>query len=219
VDTVNQTIVVADIAGFGSEPRTTLNFKALQDGMYKSLKHGFAQAGISWDDCYCQKTGDGALILAPAEVAKGAFAGVFLTTLADALRAYNETHPVTEQIKLRLVLHAGEITHGDHGPIGPAIIHAHRLLAAQPLKDVLASSPGPLAVIVSNWFLEEVVRQRSEYESKAYRKVVVEVKETTTLGWIRVPGHELPHELPVTQSSKWREVLGAVGRRVRRIAR
>jgi hypothetical protein len=40
------------------------------------------------------------------------------------------------------------------------------------LKDALAESPAPFAVIVSDWFYQEVI------------------------GWIRTPGNELPPEYP-----------------------
>lgn len=192
---VNQTIISCDIKGFGSRLRTTSNFTALLDGMYKSFDYAFAQAGVAWRGWYSRDSGDGMLVLAPAEVEKGTFAGTFLTDLAEALCAHNDKHSDTEQVNLRLVLHAGEITYGNRGPIGRALIDAHRLLDAQPLKDVLANW-GPLAVIVSDWFYHEVVWQSPEYKAEAYRKVAVEVKETSTVGWLRAPGHELPTDQP-----------------------
>ena len=45
-----------------------------------------------------------------------------------------------------------------------------------------------LAVIVSSWFFEGVVR-RSTADAAAYRRVEVDVKETTTTGWICLPDH------------------------------
>jgi hypothetical protein len=217
VDNVNQTICGVDIAGYGSTARTWLDYAALRDGMYASVRHAFVLAGIPWDDCYSESTGDGLLVLAPATVPKGAFAGPLLNALATALREYNESRQEADRVRLRLVLHAGEITRDRHGPIGRAIIHARRLLDAEPLKDALATSPGPLAVIVSDWFYTEVVWQRTEYAPRAYRRVEVEVKETSSVGWVRLPDLDPPTGSPFVPQPRWREGLVVLGRRVRRL--
>ena len=54
----------------------------------------------------------------------------------------------------------------------------------------LASSSGVLAVIVSSWFFEEVVRHSGV--APGYRPVEVTVKETTTTGWICLPDQVVP---------------------------
>jgi hypothetical protein len=193
---VHRTICTVDIAGYGGMDRTRANYVALRAGMYASVEQAFAEADIPWDGCVRQDAGDSILVLAPVDVPKGAFAGPFPTALLAALRAHNEAHRPEERIGLRLALHAGEVTFDSNGFAAPAVIRACRLLNAQPLKDVLAASSGPLAMIVSDWFYEEVVRHHEEYEPHEYRRVSVEVKETNAFGWIRVPGHELSAEPP-----------------------
>ena len=78
--------------------------------------------------------------------------------LVTALRAHNGRHPGPERIRLRMALHAGEVHYDQHGVTAVAVNLAFRLLDARPLKAALADSPGVLAVIVSSWFFEEVVR-------------------------------------------------------------
>jgi hypothetical protein len=192
---VHQTVCTVDIAGYGGMDRTRPNYVALRTGMYKSVQQAFAEAGIPWAECYQQDVGDSILALAPATVPKSAFAGVLPRALALALRAHNEAHPPEERIKLRLALHAGEVTYDEYGGVASqAIIHASRLLDAKPLKEALAGSPGTLAMIVSEWFYGEVIRHHVDHEPDAYRKVTVVVKDTTTTGWIRLPDHVLPAE-------------------------
>jgi hypothetical protein len=192
---VHQTICVVDIAGYGGMGRTRPNYVALRAGMYKSVQQAFAEAGIPWAECYQQDVGDSILALAPSTVPKSAFAGTLPRALAVALRTHNEAHPPEERIKLRLSLHAGEVTFDEYGGVAAlAIIHASRLLDARPLKEALAGSPGTLAMIVSEWFYDEVIRHHVDHEPDAYRKVTVVVKETTTTGWIRLPDHVLPAE-------------------------
>jgi hypothetical protein len=170
--------------------RTRPNYVTLRSGMYESVQLAFDKAGIPWDECFQQDVGDSILVLAPAEVPKGAFAGALPRALADALYAHNEAHLPAERIRLRLALHAGEVTYDEYGVASTAIILASRLLDAPPLKEALRNSAGALAMIASDWFYNEVIQHHEDYEPTAYRQVTVEVKETSDVGWIRVPGHE-----------------------------
>jgi hypothetical protein len=173
--------------------RTRPNYVALRSGMFESVQLAFDQAGIPWDTCFQQDVGDCILLLVPADVPKGAFAGELPRALAAALCAHNEVHPPKERVKLRLALHAGEVTYDKYGGVaGKSIILASRLLDAPPLKEVLRDSPGSLAMIASDWFYTEVIQHDDDYEPDAYRRVSVAVKEFSDVGWIRTPGHELP---------------------------
>jgi Effector-associated domain 2 len=189
---VHQTICVMDIAGYGGMERTRTNYVTIRNGLFLSVQQAFKEAEIPWNDCYHENTGDGRLILAPATVPKAHFAATLPNALHDALRQYNEERPAKETIKLRMALHAGEITYDEHGVAATAIIHACRLLDALPLKSALADSPGTLGMIASNWFFDDVIRHRPEHEPAAYHKIAVVVKETIDSGWIRLVGHELP---------------------------
>src|SRR5262249_61326995 len=93
--------------------------------------------------------GDGVFILAPPQVPKVAFVEALPPALVQALREHNSTHCAQEQIRLRMALHAGEITYDDHGVTAVSINLAFRLLEAHPLKAALAASPGVLALITS----------------------------------------------------------------------
>ncbi|OLT12515.1 hypothetical protein BJF79_22020 [Actinomadura sp. CNU-125] len=45
-----------------------------------------------------------------------------------------------------------------------------------------------LALIASDWFYNEVIRQTPACAPGVYRPVPVAVKETRTRGWVRFPG-------------------------------
>lgn len=184
---VHRTILVVDVEGFGDHRRTNVDQIAVRAGLYRALQRAFLEAGISWDDCEHEDRGDGVLILAPAEMAKGPFIEDLPDALSEALRAHNQARRVEERIRLRMALHAGEINYDDHGVTAVAINLAFRLLDAGPLKSDLASSSGVLAIITSAWFFEEVVRHSVACDSIAYREVTVTVKETTATGWIYLP--------------------------------
>ena len=189
---VHRTIFVVDVEGFGDKRRTNTDRLTVRDGMYRSVQQAFRNAGIPWADCYHESCGDGVFVLIPAEVPKGLFVGSMPRELAEALREHNDTHRAEERIRLRVALHAGEVYYDEHGVTAESINLAFRLLDARPLKDALADSPGVLALIVSPWFFDEVVRHSPAGDAATYRPVQVAVKETTAVGWICRPDHPYP---------------------------
>jgi hypothetical protein len=187
---VHRAIVVVDVEGFGDQLRTNPHQVALRDGLYRAMQDAFGRAGIPWDNCGHEDRGDGVFVLVPAEVPKALLAESLPPALVTALRAHNDGHPKPERIRLRMALHAGEVHYDQHGVTAVAVNLAFRLLDAGPLKAALASSSGVLAVIVSSWFFEEVVRHGDS--AAGYRPVEVAVKETTTTGWICLPDQLVP---------------------------
>ena len=189
---VHRTILVVDVEGFGDQRRTNPHRLAVREGMYRALQRAFANAGVRWGDCYQESCGDGVFVLIPAEVPKSIFIESVPRELAEALREHNAAHRTEEQIRLRMALHAGEVYYDDHGVTAASINLAFRLLDAAPLKSALAESPGALALIVSSWFFDEVVRHSPAGDAATYRPIRVAVKETTTVAWICRPDHPYP---------------------------
>ena len=181
---VHRTILVVDVEGFGDQRRTNPDRLAVREGMYRLLEQAFGNAGVRWADCYQESCGDGVFVLIPAEVPKGTFIESMPRELAEALREDNAAHRAQEQIRLRMALHAGEVYYDEHGVTAASINLAFRLLDAAPLKSALAESPGTLALIVSSWFFDEVVRHSPAADAATYRPIRVAVKETSTVAWI-----------------------------------
>jgi hypothetical protein len=188
-DDEHNTICAFDIEGFGGKKRTRPNYVALREGMYTAVEKAFGQSGISLADCYHEGAGDSILALAPATVGKSTFAANVPPALVAALVEHNAEHPPAEKLRLRMALHAGEITRDARGVTGQAIIHTARLLDSPPLKDGLRESTGVLAIIASAWFYDEVIRQYPEYAPEEYERTAVTVKETSGFGWIRLPDY------------------------------
>lgn len=192
---VHRTIVVVDMAGFGRQCGTNPQQIAVRDGMYDALRDAFDDAGIGWADCHREDRGDGALVLAPATVPKSLFVDVLPHTLADALAAHNRSNCARNRIRLRMALHAGEINYDRHGVTAAAINHTFRLVQADPVRDALDDSTGDVAVIVSAWFFEEVIRHSVHTDPASYRTVRVDIKETNTVGWVATAGNLVPAQL------------------------
>ena len=183
---VHRTIVALDVEGFGARQRTNRNQVAVRDGLYRTVWEAFQQAGIPQADHDHEDRGDGVFILVGSEVPKSLFVEALPSALATELRRHNGAHPDAERIRLRMALHAGEVNYDAHGATGASINLTFRLLESEMVKGALAGSSGVLAVIVSSWFFEEVVRH-STADTAAYYPVLVAVKETTATGWICLP--------------------------------
>lgn len=189
-----RTILVIDVEGFGDLRRTNPNRIAVRECMYQALRMSFTAAGVPWSDCDLQDQGDGVFVLAPPTLPKAAFVESMPVVMAATLHQHNATHPVEERVRVRMVLHAGEVTYDVHGLTSHAVNHAFRLLEAAPLKAALADSSGVLAVIVSEWFFDEVVRHSTVIDPATFRSVRIRVKETTTVGWIALPDDPYPSD-------------------------
>ncbi len=209
---VHRSIFVVDVAGFGDRCRTNPDQVATREGLYRTLRRALARSGITWDACYPEDRGDGAIVLVPPEVPKHRLAALLPVELAVALAEHNAASDAGAQIRLRVVLHAGEVLFDPHGVAGTAVNVAFRLLDSEALRAALAGASGALALMVSEWFFEEVIRHDRGSRPGAYRRVLVSNKETTTTGWVYVPkGRVSPSnesvQLPAHPSSG-RPVLG-----------
>jgi tetratricopeptide (TPR) repeat protein len=189
---VHHSIVLVDVEGFGARQRIRADQSAIRHGLYQALQAAFSRSRISWDDCYCEDRGDGVLILVPAQVPKTVLAAGVPGELAAAVRAHNQAHGPSAQMRLRLALHGGEVLHDAHGVTGTAVNLAFRLLEAGPLKQALARSPGVLAAVCSAWFYEEVIRHAEGCAPATWRQVRISVKETREDGWISLPDAPYP---------------------------
>ncbi|WP_459720028.1 NB-ARC domain-containing protein [Actinophytocola sp. KF-1] len=207
-------ICLFDVEKFGDRERTRRNRMAVRDGMHQVVRMAFGRAGIPWETSYRRDTGDGILIAVPAAgVDKGAFVGELPRALSELLDEHNAAHP-DAVIRLRLSLDVGEIAFDGHGPDGPSIIHATRLNDAAPFKSALARSSRPFAVITSAYVHDEIVKQHDEYRPAEYRRIDVQVKETHSVGFVRVPGERPRVTTSVARrfGTRLRDVLRAAAR-------
>jgi tetratricopeptide (TPR) repeat protein len=183
---VHRAILIVDVENFGDPARTNAHQLAVRDAMYKALRQSFARARISWAGCVIEDRGDGVLVLVSPEVPKSWLVTRLPARLADTLDRHNAACPEPERIRLRMALHAGEVHQDPHGFAGASINRAFRLVEAPPSRTALRGSTGVLALIVSDWFFDEVVRHHPAAEPSRFRQVRVIMKETEMTAWVRV---------------------------------
>jgi effector-associated domain 2 (EAD2)-containing protein len=182
----HRTILVVDVEKFGDQSRTDAQRVTIHGGLYDLLYDAFRASGIRWDSCHREDRGDGVMVLAPAGIPKVRFSDRLPGQLAAALSRYNKTQRRREaRIRLRMALHAGEVTFDDTGAVSSAVNTAFRLLDAPPLKQALTKfSTGALALIASSRFYFDVIRNSPDFCPEAYSPIPADVKETSTIGWM-----------------------------------
>lgn len=184
-------ILAVDIEGFGDRRRTDPVLVKVRAAVHQIVVTAFEAAGIPWDRCYHEGSGDGLFVVIPSDVPKRLLGAPLPRELAAALREHNATCQEQARIRLRVAVHAGQVRHDTHGVAGTALIATFRHLDAKAVRYALARSPGVLAMIASDWFFDDVIRHDTASDPGRYRQVRIRVKETKRQAWISCP--DSPH--------------------------
>jgi class 3 adenylate cyclase len=143
--------------------------------------------------------GDGvlALIRPHDDVPKTVVLGRLIPLLTALLNEQNETADPALQMRLRAVVHAGEVHDDNWGFYGEAIDVAIRLLDSPVVKAELRGAASPLVLVVSEEIYFGVVAH-GYVESRKYRPLVrVRVARRQHRGWVCLP---TPGSLPALPS-------------------
>jgi hypothetical protein len=185
---VHRTILALDIEGFGGPQRSDPVRSTMRLALYGLLHDALTSALGDLSRCSLSDLGDGVLILVEPEVSKLALLHPLMPEIARGLKRYNATASANARIRLRAVLHSGEIVPDSQGYSGEDLNFSFRLLDAAELRAALAASPANLALIVSQSVYNGVVtRGWQGIDPAAYRPVEVHVKETKAKAWIHIP--------------------------------
>jgi class 3 adenylate cyclase len=141
--------------------------------------------------------GDGVLALIhPVDQApKAVLLGRVVPVLSQLLADYNLSRP--QQLRVRVVMHAGEVSYDANGCFGEALDVAFRLLDAARVKRTLQTAGDPLILVVSEDIYRSVVRHGYDgIDRDAFRPMVrVQVGGSRHGGWVQLPGQAAPHRV------------------------
>jgi class 3 adenylate cyclase len=189
-EAVHRTILVFDIEQSNHPMRTNRDRVVIHEAMYAAVRTALKRVKY-----YHEDRGDGVLVLVPPEVPKGRLVSNLLARLEAALGIHNAamerqnaSRAAATQVRLRVAVHAGEVTFDGHGVVGAAVDYTFRLADAPPFKAALATSTGVCALITSSWFFHEVVQQNPDARPELFRRIDTQVKSTPISAYIRVPG-------------------------------
>jgi class 3 adenylate cyclase len=182
-------LFAVDVAGFTDVKRDDEVQLAVRAALYGLLIESFDDAHLPWDQCLHEDRGDGILVIIPAKMPSAAIVDPLLGHIRAGLRRHNRLASDAAVISLRVAVHIGEVHSDAHGLAGVAVNHLFRLLDAPVLKHTLAAAQTDVALIVSDYFYDSVLRHGpGMIDPAAYRPVTVEVKRTQARGWIHLPG-------------------------------
>jgi hypothetical protein len=178
-----------DVAGFTDDRRDDEVQLAVRAALYGLVSEAFDEAHLPWDECLHEDRGDGILVVIPARMPSATVVDPLLVHIHAGLRRHNRLAGDAADIRLRVAVHIGEVHRDPHGLAGVAVNHLFRLLDAPVLKGALGAGDADVALIVSDYFYESVVRHGpGMIDPTTFRPVTVAVKRTQARGWIHLPG-------------------------------
>jgi class 3 adenylate cyclase len=183
----------------------------LRAKLYELFDAALLAAGIRrrYRDRFTDR-GDGILALIhPVDQApKAALLKTAVPALSQLLTDYNASLPRASrpqrQLRVRVVVHAGEVHYDANGCFGEALDVAFRLLDAARVKRALREAAGPLILVVSGNIYSSVVRHGYEgIDQHAFHPLVrVQIAGNRHLGWIHIPEEATQHQ--VTEMADYR---------------
>jgi hypothetical protein len=168
----------------------------LRDALYELFEAALLSAGISsrHRDPFTDR-GDGllALIHPVRQAPKATLLNQVIPVFGQLLTEHNADLPQASrpqrQLRVRAVIHAGEVRYDAHGCFGEAVDIAFRLLDDIHVKKALQDAAGPLILVVSQDIYSSVVRQGYDgIDQTAFRPLIlVQVAGNCHPGWINIP--------------------------------
>jgi hypothetical protein len=187
---VHRLIFAVDIEG--STERTNPAKGELRRILYDLLDRALEAAGIGARHLEpFTDRGDSVLILIKPldDVPKTLLLGQLVPILTALLAEHNATVAQPElRIRLRAVVHAGEIHEDDKGFYGDDLDAAFRLLEAAPLKKALReATAAPLILVVSEEIFHGIVEQ-GYLDGAPFKPLIrVRVGRRQRRGWAQIP--------------------------------
>jgi hypothetical protein len=157
---VHRTIVIVDIEG--STRRNNPAKGEMRRILYILLKRALLISGISQRHVEPTDRGDGALLLIRPddEIPKTVVLGRLIPVLVTLLREHNASLDPSDWLRLRVVVHAGEVHFDGNGCYGNDVDVACRLLDAAAFKKALKEAvDSPLVLVVSEELFKGIIEQ------------------------------------------------------------
>jgi class 3 adenylate cyclase len=198
----HRAIVAVDIERSTSRPDPV---KAeLRSKIYEMFDAALCTAGIHshYRDRFSDR-GDGILALIhPVDQApKALLLNRAIPAFSRLLANHNASLPgpsrTQRQLRVRVVVHAGEVLYDANGCFGESLDVAFRLLDAARVKRTLRETAGPLTLVVSANIYNSVVRHGyAGIDQHAFHPLVrVQIAGNRHQGWVHVPDEVARHQV------------------------
>ena len=205
----HRSIVALDIEQSTSRPDPA---KAeLRSALYDLFSQALLMTGIGGRhrDRFTDR-GDGLLALIhPVDQApKALLLSRTIPALGELLADYNAAISPRDrpgrQLRVRVVMHAGEVHYDSNGCFGEALDIAFRLLDAPHVKKALRATAEPLTLVISGEIYHTVVRHGHDHiDRHGFRSLVrVHIAGNRYAGWIYIP--EATRQSEVTEITRYK---------------
>jgi class 3 adenylate cyclase len=191
----HRVILAVDIEQSTSRP--DLVKAELRRTLYELFDQALRSAGIRrrHHDRFTDR-GDGllALIHPVDQAAKPVLLNQVVPALTQLLADHNASLPSAglagHQLRVRIVMHAGEVHYDSNGCFGEALDIAFRLLDAPGVKKTLRATADPLTLVISQDIYRTIVRHGYDgIDPQAFRPLIrVHVAGHRYPGWVHTPG-------------------------------
>ncbi|GAA2809596.1 hypothetical protein GCM10010441_37720 [Kitasatospora paracochleata] len=185
-DPLHQTILLTDIEGSGL--RDDLEKPVIRRTMYEVVHAALRAAGAERTQYRTADRGDGVMLLIDPAVPRPRLLRAVLRDLADDLTSRNRLAGPGTRVRLRVVLHGGEVSRDPEGESGADLDAAFRMLDAEPLRAALRASDGPVVVGVSDFVHRGTVRHGYPgIPPESFRRTEFTAKEGVLPLWVNGP--------------------------------
>jgi hypothetical protein len=184
-------LVVCDVEGWSSRPAVAQH--RIQIALSALMDKALHRIGIDGSTVPLARRGDGMILALPGTTDKARVTTTLVDAVRESLFSYAIDAGDDEQVRLPLVLHAGDVAIGDGEFAGRAIVQACRLVDSDVSRRVLNASRGaPLVLAVSDDWYRATVGE-GYVPSAGFEQVEVQEKGFRGTAWIKVPGQsEVP---------------------------
>jgi hypothetical protein len=182
-------MLAVDIAESTRADRDDELIQHLRSSVYGIMREALGMCGMPWDShCHSEDRGDGFAVIFPPDLAAQPIVDWLPDRLGGLIRRHNRYSIESARMQLRMSAHIGPVYCDERGFSGDDVTFLCRMLDAQPLRQALAQSRAELALIVSDYVHDKLVRQRrSLVDLKSFRRVRTQVKRAPVHGWIYLP--------------------------------
>ncbi|WP_445401952.1 hypothetical protein ACSMX9_10925 [Streptomyces sp. LE64] len=178
----NKTILLTDVEGSGR--RLDSERPVMRRMLYTVLHETLLAAGVEAGRYRCEDRGDGVFVLVDPDLPKPPLLRALLSVTTERLVSINRLAAAGAGLRLRMVVHAGEVALDEYGAAGADVDHAFRLLEAPSLRAELAATTEPSVLCVSDAVYRGVVHHAHPgVRREHFHPLAVDSKEGPLRGW------------------------------------
>ncbi|AJC59090.1 hypothetical protein GZL_06520 [Streptomyces sp. 769] len=184
---VHQSILLFDVEGFGH--RSGAEQAMIRRMLYAVVHDTLRAAQVEPTEYRTEDRGDAVLVLVSGVVPKPQLLRAALIETPTQLHHANRLASAGTQVRLRVVLHAGEVARDAQGTLGKEVVEAFRLLDSADLREALRRSSQPSVLAVSEGVHRSVVQYgHPGIDPEHFHPFVAESKEGALTGWLHDEG-------------------------------